>query len=149
MMCGYIKSKAAITMVWTIHHCIHGLQLPKIRIRPQKSHWEDWGGLNIHWQKGQKKKATKTKRQKKRDISWTHEKKKREYFWNKSERIWTNAQLTRMNISGTGVVKYLDTTYNQLTKLHVYINYHFIPILLLSIFHYHKIIFDHSVMSLF
>ena len=40
-MCGYVKSRVAITLVRATHHCLRGSWLPAHQISVQQPQWED------------------------------------------------------------------------------------------------------------
>ena len=46
-MCGYVKSRVAITLVRSTHRCLRGSCVPAHRISVQRPQWEDGEGLNL------------------------------------------------------------------------------------------------------
>ena len=46
-MCGYVKSRVAITFVRATHRCIRGYRVPAHWISIQRPQWEDDAGLNL------------------------------------------------------------------------------------------------------
>ena len=46
-MCGYVKSRIAITFVRATHHCIRGSRVLEHRIIVHQPQWEDGAGLNL------------------------------------------------------------------------------------------------------
>ena len=46
-MCGYVKSRIAITLVRTTHWCIRGSRVPAHWIRLQQPQWEDGSRINL------------------------------------------------------------------------------------------------------
>ena len=46
-MCGYVKSRIAITLVRATHLCIQEHQVPTHRISVQRPQWEDGAGKNL------------------------------------------------------------------------------------------------------
>ena len=46
-MCGYVKSRVAITLVRATHRCLRGSWVPAHRISVQRPQWEDGTGTNL------------------------------------------------------------------------------------------------------
>ena len=46
-MCGYVKSRVAITLVRATQRCLRGSRVPAHRISVQQPQWEDGAGLNL------------------------------------------------------------------------------------------------------
>ena len=46
-MCGYVKSRIAITFVRATHCCIRGSRVPEHHIRLHRPQWEDGAGLDL------------------------------------------------------------------------------------------------------
>ena len=46
-MCGYVKSRIAITFVRATHHCIQGSRMTVHQISVQRPQWEDGAGMKL------------------------------------------------------------------------------------------------------
>ena len=46
-MCGYVKSRIAITLVQATSRCMRGSRVPAHKIRVQHPHWEDSSVINL------------------------------------------------------------------------------------------------------
>ena len=46
-MCGYVKSRIAITLVRATHRCIRGYRVPAHRISVHRPQWEEGAGINL------------------------------------------------------------------------------------------------------
>ena len=46
-MCGYVKSRIAITLVRATNSCMWGSRVPAHQISAQRPQWEDGAGINL------------------------------------------------------------------------------------------------------